>query len=54
MTIEKIRTLYAKINGIIDLLLTKIEKIYRDSEFAKNIFHHQHTNYQMKNLSSDT
>ena len=33
--LEKIRTLYAKINGIIDLPVMKIEKIYKDSEFAK-------------------
>lgn len=35
MTLERIRTLYAKINGVIDLPLMKIEKIYKDSEFAK-------------------
>lgn len=35
ITLERIRTLYAKINGIIDLPLMKIEKIYKDSEFAK-------------------
>lgn len=35
MTLEKIRTLYAKIYGIIDLPLMKIERIYADSEFAK-------------------
>ena len=35
MTLERIRTLYAKINGIIDLPLMKIEKLYKDSEFAK-------------------
>ena len=35
MALERIRTLYAKINGIIDLPLMKIEKIYKDSEFAK-------------------
>ena len=34
-TLEKIRTLYAKINGIIDLPIMKIEKIYNDKEFAK-------------------
>lgn len=33
---EKIRMLYAKINGIIDLPLTKIEKIYRDKSYANN------------------
>lgn len=32
--LEKIRTLYAKINGIIDLPVMKIEKIYNDKEFA--------------------
>jgi len=35
MTLERIRTLYARINGIIDLPLMKIEKIYKDSDFAK-------------------
>ena len=30
ITLEKIRTLYAKINGIIDLPIMKIEKIYND------------------------
>ena len=35
ITLEKIRTLYAKINGIIDLPIMKIEKIYNDKEFAK-------------------
>lgn len=34
MTLEKIRSLYAKINGIIDLPLMKIEKIYKDRDFA--------------------
>lgn len=38
ITLERIRTLYAKINGIIDLPLMKIEKIYKDSEFAKKIY----------------
>lgn len=35
ITLEKIRTLYAKINGIIDLPIMKIEKIYNDINFAK-------------------
>ena len=35
VTLEKIRILYSKINGIIDLPLTKIEKIYSDDNFAK-------------------
>ena len=35
MTLERIRTLYARINGIIDLPLMKIEKIYKDSDYAK-------------------
>jgi len=35
ITLEKIRTLYAKINGIIDLPVMKIEKIYNDNNFAK-------------------
>lgn len=35
ITLEKIRTLYAKINGIIDLPIMKIENIYNDKEFAK-------------------
>ena len=35
ITLEKIRNLYAKINGIIDLPITKIEKIYNDNIFAK-------------------
>ena len=35
ITLEKIRTLYAKINGIIDLPIMKIEKIYNDNNFAK-------------------
>jgi len=43
ITLEKIRILYAKINGIIDLPIMKIEKIYNDKEFAKkyisSIFH---------------
>lgn len=34
--LEKIRNLYAKINGIIDLPVMKIEKIYNDKEYAKN------------------
>ena len=34
ITLEKIRTLYAKINGIIDLPIMKIEKIYNDRDFA--------------------
>ena len=38
ITLEKIRTLYAKINGIIDLPIMKIEKIYNDREFAKKIY----------------
>ena len=32
ITLEKIRNLYAKINGIIDLPITKIEKIYNDNK----------------------
>lgn len=35
ITLEKIRNLYAKINGIIDLPIMKIEKIYKDDNFAK-------------------
>lgn len=35
ITLEKIRNLYAKINGIIDLPIMKIEKIYSDNNFAK-------------------
>ena len=35
ITLEKIRSLYAKINGIIDLPIMKIEKIYNDKKFAK-------------------
>ena len=35
VTLEKIRLLYAKIYGIIDLPLTKINKIYTDFDFAK-------------------
>lgn len=35
ITLEKIRTLYARINGIIDLPIMKIEKIYNDKEFSK-------------------
>ena len=35
ITLEKIRVLYAKINGVIDLPLMKIEKIYRDINFAQ-------------------
>lgn len=35
ITLEKIRTLYARINGIIDLPIMKIERIYTDKEFAK-------------------
>ena len=35
ITLEKIRTLYAHINGIIDLPIMKIEKIYRDMNFAQ-------------------
>ena len=34
-TLEKIRVLYAKINGIIDLPITKIERLYTDCDFAK-------------------
>lgn len=34
ITLEKIRTLHAKINGIIDLPIMKIEKIYNDKDFA--------------------
>lgn len=34
IVLEKIRTLYAKINGIIDLPIMKIEKIYNDKDFA--------------------
>lgn len=33
--LEKIRNLYAKINGIIDLPIMKIEKIYKDNNFAE-------------------
>lgn len=35
ITLEKIRILYAKIYGIIDLPIMKIEKIYNDNDFAK-------------------
>ena len=35
IALEKIRILYSKINGIIDLPLMKIEKIYNDENFAK-------------------
>lgn len=35
VTLEKIRTLYAKIYGIIDLPIMKIERIYTDSDYAK-------------------
>lgn len=35
ITLEKIRNLYAKINGIIDLPIMKIEKLYHDSNYAK-------------------
>ena len=35
IVLEKIRTVYSKINGIIDLPLMKIEKLYSDKEFAK-------------------
>jgi len=35
ITLEKIRCLYAKINGIIDLPVMKIEKIYNDNDYAK-------------------
>ena len=35
ITLERIRVEYAKINGIISLPVMKIEKIYRDAEFAK-------------------
>jgi len=34
--LENIRLLYSKINGIIELPLTKIEKIYNNSDFATN------------------
>ena len=33
--LERIRNLYCKINGIIDLPLTKIQKIYTDNNFAE-------------------
>ena len=36
IVLEKIRNLYAKINGIIDLPVMKIERIYNDEEYAKN------------------
>ena len=36
ITLEKIRTLYAKIYGIIDLPIMKIEKLYTDINFASN------------------
>ena len=35
ITLEKIRNLYSVINGIIDLPIMKIEKIYCDRDFAK-------------------
>lgn len=35
VTLEKIRCLYTKINGYIDLPLTKIQRLYTDTEFAK-------------------
>ena len=36
IVLEKIRNLYSKINGIIDLPVMKIERIYNDEEYAKN------------------
>jgi len=36
VVLEKIRSLYHKIYGIIDLPLTKIYRLYNDSNFAKN------------------
>ena len=36
IVLEKIRVLYSKINGIIDLPLMKIERIYIDKEYANN------------------
>ncbi len=36
MILKKIRLLYAKINGIIELPIMKIEKLYKNREFAKN------------------
>lgn len=35
ITLEKIRNLYAKIYGIIDLPIMKIEKIYSDDDYAR-------------------
>ncbi len=35
VTLEKIRVLYSKIYGIIDLPLTKINRIYTDDDFAR-------------------
>ena len=34
ITLERIRTLYARMNGIIDLPIMKIERIYKDKDFA--------------------
>lgn len=36
VVLEKIRVLYAKINGIIDLPITKIERLYTDKNYANN------------------
>ena len=35
VTLEKIRSLYSKIYGIIDLPLTKITRLYTDADFAR-------------------
>ena len=35
IVLEKIRIHYSKINGIIDLPIMKIEKLYSDPDFAK-------------------
>lgn len=36
IVLEKIRVLYAKINGIIDLPVMKIERLYKDKDYASN------------------
>jgi len=48
VVLEKIRTLYAKINGIIDLPIMKIEKIYKDKDYAD-----KYINSSVHNLPSD-
>lgn len=36
IVLEKIRNLYSKINGIIDLPVMKIERLYNDQDYAKS------------------